>query len=596
MIFRRVRKILLVFLSVIFLLIFQVFSVEAVSFQSFHLSSKYANQDFVQVREVYSSQRCRIFSSKDSSKFPAIGKYFDTIIYSKETSVFGSEWKPGIDNDPRVYILFVPLKDNIAGYFNSIDEYSRKQFENSNQHEMIYLNQDILQFPQGRINAYLSHEFQHLISFNQKERRYRINDDIWLNEARSEYAPTLVGADDNIQDSNLKRRIAQFIQSPSDSLIEWNEQPADYGQVNLFIHYLVNHYGGTQILTKIIQSPKTGIESINDALKKLGYQVDFSNVFTDWAITNLVNNCSILPQNKYCYGDPHLNYQNIHLKMNNLGRSQQVQVKFQIENWSAHWIMVDSDQYNRSLEIDFYSDSQLANFRIPLVIYRRNGQKGIKFLPLKKGGTLRRNKQEGKIVIDHFGRQVKSVAIIPSEQFFSDDAAKKKISVDYHLEIHLLSLKSESKQGSEDYQTTNQSKSSSKEIFPNSSAPLLIRARGDSKVYLVKNGYKHWLSTPEIFNSYGYHWTEIKEIEPVEMEKYPTSTLIQPFGDYRVYQIDFQRGITQWLDISPTEFIRRGYNWNQVFKINQKEFNLLPNFQKGSNIGNNESDSFRKNF
>ena len=48
---------------------------------------------------------------------------FDTNIYPKERAVFGSEWNPGIDNDPKITVLFLQLIDEAGGYINTYDEY-----------------------------------------------------------------------------------------------------------------------------------------------------------------------------------------------------------------------------------------------------------------------------------------------------------------------------------------------------------------------------------------------------------------------------------------------------------------------------------------
>ena len=64
---------------------------------------------------------------------------FEERIYPAVTAVFGSEWSPGVDGDPRVTIVNGSLR-SVGGYFNSSDEYPRAVFSYSNQREMIYIN------------------------------------------------------------------------------------------------------------------------------------------------------------------------------------------------------------------------------------------------------------------------------------------------------------------------------------------------------------------------------------------------------------------------------------------------------------------------
>jgi hypothetical protein len=96
-----------------------------------------------------------------------LAQEFDKNIYPTLTSTYGSEWKPGIDSDYHITLLFHQIKEGIGGYFNNGDEYPKIQNQNSNEREMVYLNANYLKSP--IIKSYLAHEFTHLITFNQKE-------------------------------------------------------------------------------------------------------------------------------------------------------------------------------------------------------------------------------------------------------------------------------------------------------------------------------------------------------------------------------------------------------------------------------------------
>ena len=138
---------------------------------------------------------------------------------------------------------------------------------------MVYLNITALG-DQRKINAFLAHEFQHLISFNQKEILRNVADDTWLNELRSEYAVTLLGYNDNFASSDLEKRLQAFIESPSDSLTEWKNLPADYGQISLFGEYLAEHWS-PQVIADTLKTSSVGMASINDALKQNGFSDSF---------------------------------------------------------------------------------------------------------------------------------------------------------------------------------------------------------------------------------------------------------------------------------------------------------------------------------
>ena len=68
-----------------------------------------------------------------------LSQEFENKIYPNLTSVFGSEWKPGVDGDEKITILFQSLREGAGGYFKEADEYLKLQIPNSNEKEMIYL-------------------------------------------------------------------------------------------------------------------------------------------------------------------------------------------------------------------------------------------------------------------------------------------------------------------------------------------------------------------------------------------------------------------------------------------------------------------------
>ena len=49
---------------------------------------------------------------------------------------------------------------------------------------------------------------------------------------------------------------------------------------------------------------------------------------------------------------------------------------------------------------------------------------------------------------------------------------------------------------------------------------LLVRAGGDPRVYVVENGKKHWVKSPEEFNAGGYKWSDIKLIGAAQLAGY----------------------------------------------------------------------------
>ena len=332
-----------------------------------------------------------------------LGQEFEENIYPTLTSVFGPEWNPGIDKDSVITILIHPMKESAGGYFRSNDEYLKIQVPDSNEREMLYLNAEHICSPLAK--SFLAHEFVHLITFNQKENNYNITESTWLNELRAEYAPTLMGYDDDFEESNLKKRIETFITNPSDRLTDWMGDKRDYGTVNLFGQYLVDYYG-REILTDSLLSPKIGIESLNYALEKNGFKEDFSQIFLNWTIAVLVNDCSY--GNKYCYRNPNLKNFHVSAKINFLpltGESTLTLAEL-TKNYSGNWYKIIGG--GGILKFVFNSGPQ-GVFQVPYITKGLAGNYNINFLDLDENGR-------GEARIENFGEETTALFLIPSLQ------------------------------------------------------------------------------------------------------------------------------------------------------------------------------------
>jgi len=333
---------------------------------------------------------------------------FQNNIYPNLTNIFGSERKPGIDNDNRITVLFHSVKGNEVGYFRTDDGYEKLQIPTSNAREMVYISTDLL--TNSRLKVALAHELVHLITFNQKDINFRADEDVWLNEARADFSSTILGYDDHVNLSNLQSRIRDFTESSSDSITEWRGTKYDYASVSLFTHYLVDHYG-VKILSESLRSRYVGIESINYALDKYGYKEKFPEIFTDWTITLILNDCSL--GQKYCYLNKNLSSVKIVPNINFLpiSGSASLSVINTVKNWAGNWQKFIGGNGDIKLEFSFYGDSK---FVVPYVIESKDGKYSIKYLTFE-------NDKKDIINIPDFGTYYKSLIIIPSLQGkFSD--------------------------------------------------------------------------------------------------------------------------------------------------------------------------------
>ncbi len=349
---------------------------------------------------------------------------FTNKIYPTLTSVYGFEARPGIDGDSKIAVFFESLNNNLGGYVRTSDEYSKLQAPDSNEKEMLYL--PIAQITDSKLKVFLAHEFVHLIVFNQKNIIQGVDEEIWLSEARSDYASTILGYDDIYEGSNLQRRVEDFLSQPSDSLTEWQGTKYDYAVENLFMHYLISHYG-INILTDSLHSKLVGIDSLNEALSRNGFKENFSQIFTNWTLALAINNCNYNPN--YCYNGQNLNNLRINptLIFLPLTGDSSLSMSNSTKNWSGNWQKIIGG--NGNLTLDFSSFTGL-NFQVPYIVYDKNNNYTVNFLQLDKN-------EKGEITIKDFGTKYNSLIIIPSLQTKTFGFDGTELSYPYTLTVSI---------------------------------------------------------------------------------------------------------------------------------------------------------------
>lgn len=358
-----------------------------------------------------------------SQRVDELAQEFDSRIYPVETNFWGSEPNPGIDNDPRITILLARLVDFAGGYFESWHLYRKSQAPDSNEREMFFINSNSLL--NSRAKIFSSHEFQHLTAFYQKDVLRGVGEDVWLNETRAEYAPRLLGYDDIFETSNIRRRITAFQQNHSEPLGEWKNQSSDYGAVTLFMYYLVDTYGD-KILLDTLKSSKSGIESINEFLASNGFKENFSDVFSNWTIANILNDLAVDP--KFAYKSAHLkNFRISATESYSFSGSQNVlSISNSVKDWQPVWYEFTTSINSGAglnLKVEFSSDSG-SKFKVPYVGFKINGQKEIGFL-------------NGTLFLKNFGSDFYKVILIPANHSkisgFSDNDPEASFSLRVQL-------------------------------------------------------------------------------------------------------------------------------------------------------------------
>ena len=221
----------------------------------------------------------------DESTVEFLVEIFESEIYPKNIAIFGSEWSPGIDGDEHINILYANTKKvQYVGYFQPLNEYSKKIFEDSNGMEMFIINADKISLSDENVLGLIAHEHLHLIHWFADA-----NEDLWFDEGFAELANYLSGYGYFLSDN-------YYIHIPDFQLNTWSNKNdiEHYGASFLFLNYLYTHLGEDAIYD-LIQAPENSLQSVEKWLKEnpifdelRGRNFEMEDIVLDWMITNLI--------------------------------------------------------------------------------------------------------------------------------------------------------------------------------------------------------------------------------------------------------------------------------------------------------------------
>jgi len=217
----------------------------------------------------------------DQDDLIAAADLFEEHIYPTDRAFFGSEWTPGVDNDPHISILHTRnLGDYTLGYYFSPSEFVSAVREDSNEMEMFYVNIDYLAINSDDYHGTLAHEFQHMIHWYNDR-----NEDTWLNEGFSELASYLNGFDPGSAD-------VSFASRPDNQLNDMDYDAPDgyasYGAGYLFTSYFLDRFGPEATQT-LVAHPENSLASVEAVLSDLGTGLTYEDLFADWIVANLLD-------------------------------------------------------------------------------------------------------------------------------------------------------------------------------------------------------------------------------------------------------------------------------------------------------------------
>jgi hypothetical protein len=234
-------------------------------------------------------------------KVQSLMNTFENEIYPTNREFFGSEWTPGVDGDPHIFVIYADtIGHNIAGYFNSSDEFNPLVKKNSNNHETYVLgaNQDL---EREYTYSALAHEFVHMIQFPSDR-----NEVAWISEGFANLGAFIngygIGSVDYLYLRNTDLQLNTWVDNSSPDF------GAHYGQSFLFVAYFLDRFGETA--TKhLISNPANDLASIDDTLAALnltdpatGTLITADSLFMDWAVTNFLLDSSV-GDGRYVYNN-----------------------------------------------------------------------------------------------------------------------------------------------------------------------------------------------------------------------------------------------------------------------------------------------------
>jgi immune inhibitor A len=204
---------------------------------------------------------------------------FETHVYSATRAAFGSEWIPGVDNDPHIHFLHATgLGEGVLGYTTSADEFPRAHYPTSNEAEMITVHAGLVEVGSSVYYGLLARQFQRIIQWYQDR-----NEERWVKEGLAELAVRLNAVD-------LDKPEQAYLERPDTSLIHWQDEPPapHRGASYLFATYFHDRFGdaGTRAL---VAQPLNGVAGFDAALAELGADLAFEDLFADWLVANYLD-------------------------------------------------------------------------------------------------------------------------------------------------------------------------------------------------------------------------------------------------------------------------------------------------------------------
>ena len=200
---------------------------------------------------------------------------FEGKIYPTSRQLYGEEWSPGIDADPRINVIFARLPGSAAGYFSGADEEPRWVNEFSSERETMYINLLAARLGSSQLDSVMAHEFCHMIEFNTRRRSA-----VWFNEGHGQICERANGFSPGTEGA--------YLRSPDTQFNDWSDldsASAHYGHAYLFLEFLRQQAGGHELLRAMMLKGIDTPADMDAALKQRG-QLGIEELFANFVAAN----------------------------------------------------------------------------------------------------------------------------------------------------------------------------------------------------------------------------------------------------------------------------------------------------------------------
>ncbi len=364
------------------------------------ISIKNTNYINFYVDQYWWSKQSSVDQNKVNNFATNLGSEFEYNIYPKIIKVLPniSRW---LNYNQKINLVLSPMNGGVQGYVRW-DDFN--QGSTSNSGNVVYFNANNILNPSFSNNvlfSFFAHELMHLITFHEKNVALNIEEDTWLEELRSEYISHFLGYNNNAN-SYLNFRLQNGVSLTDINLVNWNNVSNSYTLINLFSLYLTQRYS-SGIIFETLTSSSSGISSINSYLARRGFKERFSDVYQDWIIANILNNCE--PNTNYCYKDIDIQVNvpgtSFYLPLNN---DSVLSISDSLSSYQTKYQKIVGGSDN--LEISLENTKNNIYQKIPYILIDKNNQKTLSFFSFD-------TTTEQRVVIKNYSKSYSNIIIIP---------------------------------------------------------------------------------------------------------------------------------------------------------------------------------------